>query len=65
MPLCRGAAHLIQIIRGFLLGNVLGESHLNITCWDRMRANYPPVVMRGKYLGCGVFLLRYFPLVKI
>ena len=26
---------------------------------------YPPEVRRGEYLGLGVFLLQYFPLVKI
>ena len=26
---------------------------------------YPPEVRRGKYWGLGVFLLEYFPLVKI
>ena len=26
---------------------------------------YPPEVRRGKYQGLGVFLLQYFPLVKI
>ena len=26
---------------------------------------YPPEVRRGKYWGLGVFLLQYFPLVKI
>ena len=27
--------------------------------------DYPPEVRRGKYWGLGVFLLQYFPLVKI
>ena len=51
MSLCRGAARLIQIMRGFLLGNVLKESHLKMTYCEGTRDNYPPVVMRGKYLG--------------
>ena len=31
----------------------------------RSRNYYPPEVRRGKYWGLGVFLLQYFPLVKI
>ena len=34
-------------------------------CLSEMLFEHPPDIRRGEYLGLGVFLLHFFPLVKM
>ena len=39
--------------------------YINMICKHNISYPYPPEVRRGDYWGLGVFLLQYFPLVKM
>ena len=55
----------ISLKPGLLVTIVLHMIIKNTCRSEENQIYYPPEVRRGKYWGSGVFLLQYFPLVKI
>ena len=43
----------------------ISEPSCNVKALKEMYVYYPMEVRRGEYWGLGLFLLQYFPLVKV